>query len=128
MPIETVLVVEYGDIEYAPGSFDPPQTVWGASGPVATRWSFNSLPSPEVNNKTASILAGQVVGGSSAVNGMFFDRGSRYDFEAWSKAAGSESNPSSERWDWDGIYPFFKKVDGPSMGASCESSAEAIPA
>lgn len=79
---ETVLVVEYGEIEYAPGMFDPPTIVWNGNETLASGWTFYSLPNPEINNKTAFLKVGQVVGGSSAINGMFFDRGSRFDFEA----------------------------------------------
>lgn len=57
---------------------------------------------------------GKSVGGSSATNGMFFDRGSRFDYDAWaqlqSDGPGRGQNRQEEaRWDWDGIYPFFKK-------------------
>lgn len=99
-----MLVVEYGDVEYAPGTFDPPQSTWGSRGPTATRWSIFSQPVPDFDNKTASVFAGRVVGGSSAVNGMFFDRPARQDHDAWAHAAGG-----GEKWDWNAIYPFYKK-------------------
>ncbi|KAK0719235.1 hypothetical protein B0H67DRAFT_149205 [Lasiosphaeris hirsuta] len=106
-PAKTVLVIEYGEIEFAPGVFDPP-TLWITAAPdQASSWTFQSLPNPEMNNKTAFVLAGQVVGGSSAVNGMFFDRGSRFDYDSWTEAAGPDS--SGIRWNWQGIFPFFKK-------------------
>ncbi|KAM7212418.1 GMC oxidoreductase [Rhypophila decipiens] len=103
-PAKTVLVVEYGDIEYAPGSFDPPVN-WQQSGASVSRWAFNSLPNPAMNNKTAFVAQGQVVGGSSAANGQFFDRGSRHDYDAWAEVGGDEFR----KWNWNGIYPFFKK-------------------
>lgn len=55
-------------------------------------------------------MAGQTVGGSSAVNGMFFDRGSRFDFNAWAEAGGPEFNSSKYKWDFEGLFPFYKKV------------------
>jgi choline dehydrogenase-like flavoprotein len=108
---ETVLVVEYGEVEYAPGVFDPPMTVWGGAGPVVGRWILNSLPSPELNNNTALVLVGKVVGGSSAINGMFFDRGSRFDYDTWDSLQGNkrQSNERDIQWNWKGVYPFFKK-------------------
>lgn len=107
-PTGSVLVVEYGDIEYAAGQYDPPKLVWGETGGSASRWELTSTPSPALNNATAFVMAGRVVGGSSAVNGMVFDRGSRYDYDAWQQLQG-ENTKSSPRWDWEGIYPFFKK-------------------
>ncbi|KAK4245700.1 GMC oxidoreductase [Corynascus novoguineensis] len=108
-PEKNVLVIEYGDVQYAPGTFDPP-TDWITPHPdAAATWSFNSLPNPDMANTTAFVKAGQVVGGSSAVNGMFFDRGSRFDYDAWAEVGGPEFEQSSDKWDWAGIFPFFKK-------------------
>jgi len=107
-PPGSVLVIEYGTIEYAPGLFDPP-TIWIVPAPdAATAWTFLSLPNPEVNNKTAFVQAGQVVGGSSAVNGMFFDRPSRFDLDLWAEIGG----PEYATWKWQGVFPFFRKVSG----------------
>lgn len=112
---ETVLVVEYGEIEYAPGAFDPPANTWDSPTNGATTWAFSSLPNPEVNDKIGFVLAGQAVGGSSAVNGMFFDRPSRYDFEAWDQV--NDAAESDDKWDWDGIFPYFQKVQRASREA-----------
>ncbi|KAF2873232.1 hypothetical protein BDV95DRAFT_490607 [Massariosphaeria phaeospora] len=110
-PEKTVLVVEYGDIAYAPGVFDPPDTVWGgaSTAPRPGIFSFQSLPNSEVKNRTAVVLAGQTVGGSSAVNGMFFDRGSRFDYDAWARAGSPEFDASEHKWDWQGLFPYFRK-------------------
>jgi len=100
---ENVLVIEYGDVHFAPGLFDPP-TNWITPHPdAAPTWNFLSLPNTEMANRTASVQVGQVVGGSSAVNGMFFDRGSRLDHDAWAEVAGSG-------WNWDSIFPYLKKA------------------
>lgn len=109
--IETVLVIEYGDVvESAPGVFDPP-TDWITPAPNAPpAWTFISLPSPQMNNKTAFVQVGQVVGGSSAVNGMFLDRGSRFDYDSWTEAGGSAFAQHPIKWNWEGIFPYFKKV------------------
>ncbi|KAL2167799.1 hypothetical protein VTG60DRAFT_811 [Thermothelomyces hinnuleus] len=69
-PSENILVIEYGEVEYARGIFDPPMIVWGG----ASNWMLFSTPSPELNNSTALVIVGKVVGGSSAINGQFFDR------------------------------------------------------
>lgn len=64
-----------------------------------------------MGNKTANVLVGKVVGGSSAINGQFFDRPSRADFDAWKQLSSSEPTSSNkEVWDWEAILPFFKKV------------------
>ena len=99
---ENVLVIEYGTVNFAPGLFDPP-TLWITPNPdYAPSWNFLSLPNPEMANRPASIQVGQTVGGSSAVNGMFFDRGSRLDYDAWAEVSSSD-------WSWNSLYPYFKK-------------------
>ncbi|GAB1310747.1 Glucose-methanol-choline oxidoreductase N-terminal domain-containing protein [Madurella fahalii] len=110
-PDKHVLVVEYGEVQYAPGVFDPPETMNGQLGGLASRWTLSSTPSPELNNNTAAVVAGKAVGGSSAVNGMFFDRGSRFDYDAWDKLQGDRHEDEEGRveWDWNAVYPFFKK-------------------
>lgn len=104
-PNRTVLVVEYGEIQYAPGQFDPP--VSGIS--QSKTFGYESLPIPGLNNRRASVAVGKIVGGSSAVNGMFFDRGSRHCYDDWAKVGSPEFDNSTEKWDWDGIFPYFKK-------------------
>lgn len=109
-----MLVVEYGDLEYARGVFDPPDIVFGAAT-TAQRpglFNFESLPNAEMKNKTGSLMVGKTVGGSSAVNGMVFDRPSRFDFEAWAQAGSPEFDASEHKWNWDGVFPYFKKVSG----------------
>lgn len=110
---ETVLVVEYGEIQYAPGVFDPPAPEFGTFPRGVAAWDFNSLPNPEMKDGVGFVRAGQAVGGSSCVNGMFFDRPSRYDFEAWDQV--NDADRGGNNWDWDGIFPYFQKVEmGPS--------------
>jgi choline dehydrogenase len=108
---EIVLVVEYGDVQYAPGQFDPPDLVFGTNtGLRPPTFSYQSLPNPQVKNKTATVITGKTVGGSSAVNGMVFDRPSRFDHDAWAHASSPEFDASEHKWNWDGIFPYFKKV------------------
>jgi choline dehydrogenase-like flavoprotein len=49
------------------------------------------------------------VGGSSAVNGQFFDRGSKHDYNDWSAIGSPEFDDSGDKWNWEGIFPYFKK-------------------
>jgi len=103
-------VVEYGKIEETPGFFDPPGTP-----PLATAMTY-SVPVPTLNNRTAELTIGMTVGGSSAVNGQFFDRASRHDYDDWDRLAGEPSGGVEARWDWDSLLPYFKKV------CHCETS------
>lgn len=41
---------------------------------------------------------------------MFFDRPSRFDYEAWDELANYGSDGDRISWDWDGIFPYYRKV------------------
>ncbi|RYP27880.1 hypothetical protein DL767_007468 [Monosporascus sp. MG133] len=101
-PDRTVLVVEYGDFDETPGTFDPP-----GSPPPASTFGYSPVV-PGINNRTAILRVGRTVGGSSTVNGQFFDRGSRHDYDDWQALAGPSSQ-NGIKWDWDGLLPYFKK-------------------
>ena len=96
-----MLVVEYGEIDPTPGMNDPP-----SSPPPAPTFNFN-ITIPGLNNRVATTAVGKTLGGSSSVNGQFFDRGSRFDYDDWEILAGSAVG--GEKWDWDGLLPYFKK-------------------
>lgn len=66
-------------------------------------YNITSVPQSGINGQTSAVLAGAVIGGGSAVNGMFFDRGSVADYDAW-EALGSQG------WGWKDLFPYFKKV------------------
>lgn len=63
-----------------------------------------SVPQTGLNGRSVQILAGKVVGGSTAVNGQFFDRGAAEDYDRWE----SLGNPG---WNWNALFPYFKKVN-----------------
>jgi choline dehydrogenase-like flavoprotein len=66
-------------------------------------YNLTSVPQVNVNNRTFPVANGAVVGGGSAVNGQFFDRGSAEDYNNWAKFAGNGD------WNWEGLYPYFQK-------------------
>lgn len=99
------LVIEYGTVEEAVAVFEPP-----GGGAGTTTLSLASEPIPALNGRRASLVLGMTVGGSSTVNGQFFDRGSRFDYDDWAAIGSPEFDEESEKWDWEGILPFFKKV------------------
>ncbi|WYZ41952.1 hypothetical protein EsH8_V_000847 [Colletotrichum jinshuiense] len=103
-PEKTVLVIEYGKIEGTVGYYDPPEDGRGAS-----RLVVSSPPVASVNNRTATVILGMTVGGGSAVNGQFLDRGSRYDYDEWARLGSPQFDNSSDSWDWENFGPAFKK-------------------
>ncbi|KAK3291154.1 uncharacterized protein B0H64DRAFT_43339 [Chaetomium fimeti] len=100
----TVLVVEYGELSDAASI----RTVRGGFMGTSNRshmYDIQSVPQTNLRNRTISVLAGKVVGGSSAVNAMMTVRGSAADYTRW---GGFFSDTS--HWSWDGLLPYFKRA------------------
>ncbi|KAH7304044.1 GMC oxidoreductase [Stachybotrys elegans] len=104
MPNRTVLVIEHGKIEGTVGYFDPAE-----DGRGATRLVISSPPVASVNNRSAVVILGMTVGGGSAVNGQFLDRGSRLDYDEWARLGSPEFDESPDTWDWENFGPWFTK-------------------
>ncbi len=76
--------------------------------PVPAKYSRNyvSVPQPGLDGRTSPVYTAAVVGGGTVVNGMFFNRGSAGDYDAWEQLG----NPG---WNWNGpkgLLHYFKKV------------------
>jgi choline dehydrogenase-like flavoprotein len=99
IPQDTVLVLEYGPLNNDSGILIPSDTL--LSSP-SRYYNITSLPIAGLNNATRPVLAGALVGGGSAVNGMFFDRGSAADYDAWQELG----NPG---WNFSTLLPYFRK-------------------
>lgn len=78
----------------------------GATAGIAASRMYNitSVAQPNLNNAKTSVLIGNVVGGSSAVNGRVFFRGTSDDYDMWAEVGGTGS-----AWNWAGVLPYFKK-------------------
>ena len=76
--------------------------------PIGNRfydWRYESEPEPEMGGRRVYHARGKVLGGSSSVNGMIFQRGNPLDFERWASDAGMES------WDHAHCLPYFKRME-----------------
>ncbi|KAI5459710.1 hypothetical protein BGZ63DRAFT_388516 [Mariannaea sp. PMI_226] len=67
-------------------------------------WRLETVPQPGLGGRALPWPRGKVLGGTSALNYMAWNRASREDYDAW-EALG---NPG---WGWDDLLPFFKKSE-----------------
>ena len=76
--------------------------------PVPEKYSqvYQSVPQKGLNGRSTTVQIGSVVGGGTVVNAMFFNRGSKLDYDSWVKLG----NPG---WGWGDLLPYFKKVGMP---------------
>jgi len=57
-----------------------------------------------VEGRTVPVPRGRLVGGSSALNGGSFIRGTRADFDGWAAAG-------NDRWSYDAVLPAFRRLE-----------------
>lgn len=67
-------------------------------------FQYMTDPVPSLNGRRVSIAQGRVIGGSSSVNGMVFNRGQAFDFDSWAR----QGNPG---WSYREILPYFKRLE-----------------
>lgn len=98
-----MLVIEAGKFSDESSRYLFPAEIYDAG--TGNYWPLTSAPIPGLNNRTTFPLAGRIIGGGSAVNGMFFDRGAPGDYDLWGELIGDSS------WSWKGLLPYFMKSE-----------------
>src|SRR5262252_7768531 len=76
--------------------------------PIGSRfydWKYESEPEPFMNGRQVYHARGKVLGGSSSINGMIFQRGNPLDYERWA------ADPGMKEWDYAHCLPYFKKME-----------------
>jgi choline dehydrogenase len=108
-PSVRVLLIEAG------GSDRNPMLAMPAALPFVyqnrrVQWGYRSGPEPELGGRTIDEKTGRVVGGSTSINAMIFNRGNPMDFDGWAEDGLND-------WDFAHCLPYFRKletfVDGP---------------
>ena len=105
-PATSVLVLEAGRRDWR---FDVYIHMPAAlSFPIGNRfydWQYTSEPEPHMGGRRVYHARGKVLGGSSSINGMIFQRGNPLDYERWA------ADPGMERWDYAHCLPYFKRME-----------------
>jgi len=68
-------------------------------------WCYVSEPEPFMHNRRITQGRGKILGGSSSINGMIFQRGNPLDYEKWA------GDPGMENWDYAHCLPYFKRME-----------------
>ncbi len=105
-PTRRVLVLEAGRPDYRWDVFiHMPAAL---SFPIGSRfydWRYESEPEPYMHGRRIYHARGKVLGGSSSINGMIFQRGNPLDYERWA------ADPGMERWGYAHCLPYFKRME-----------------
>jgi choline dehydrogenase len=111
-PSTRVLVLEAGRPDYRWDVFiHMPAAL---SFPIGSRfydWQYQSEPEPYMHGRRISHARGKVLGGSSSINGMIFQRGNPLDYERWA------ADPGMAEWSYAHCLPYFKRMETCVAGA-----------
>jgi choline dehydrogenase-like flavoprotein len=72
-------------------------------------WQFETVPQAGLNGRTGYQPRGKVLGGSSSINAMIYNRGHRADYDHWA----AQGNPG---WAYDDVLPYFTRAEHNERG------------
>jgi len=105
-PGTSVLVLEAGRSDYPWDVFiHMPAALAFPIGSRFYDWKYESEPEPHMGGRRVYHARGKVLGGSSSINGMIFQRGNPMDYERWA------SDPGMETWDHAHCLPYFRRME-----------------
>ncbi|CAE6478199.1 unnamed protein product [Rhizoctonia solani] len=67
-------------------------------------WGLSTVPQKHLNNRLVGLPRGKVLGGSSAISLLIFNRASKVEYDAWERLGNSG-------WNWNGLLPYMKKAE-----------------
>ncbi len=101
-----VLVLEAGRPDYTWDVFiHMPAALTFPIGSKFYDWKYESEPEPFMNGRRIYHARGKVLGGSSSINGMIFQRGNPLDYERWA------ADPGMAAWDYAHCLPYFRRME-----------------
>lgn len=100
-----VLVIEAGALTKLAAVEDPPE--WPTLQGSALDWRYVTTPQPGLGGRVVPCPRGKVVGGSSVINALAYQRGHAAAYDRW-----------PEGWRHADLLPYFKRAETFSGGAS----------
>ncbi|KAH9872762.1 hypothetical protein J1614_005156 [Plenodomus biglobosus] len=100
-PEVNVLVIEAGDFDNSEAFVTIPGLAGGAVG-TKYDWNVSYAADEGLGGRVVPVPLGKIVGGSTKLNRMVFDRGSKSDYDGWESL-------SYKGWNFAGLLPYFKK-------------------
>ena len=110
-PGNRVLVLEAGRSDYPWDVFiHMPAALPFPIGSRFYDWKYESEPEPFMHDRRVYHARGKVLGGSSSINGMIFQRGNPLDYERWG------ADPGMSTWDYAHCLPYFRRMETCTAG------------
>ncbi|KAE8314359.1 hypothetical protein BDV41DRAFT_534162 [Aspergillus transmontanensis] len=97
-----------GVVEAGPTAFDEKAInipgLYGSTIGSQYDWQFETVPQPGLSGRKLPWPRGKVLGGTSALNFMAWNRGNREDYDAWEELGNAG-------WGWDGLLPYLQRSE-----------------
>jgi choline dehydrogenase len=111
-PSTSVLLLEAGRSDYPWDLLTHmPAALTMVIGNPLYDWRYRSEPEPAMHGRRIAHGRGKLLGGSSSINGMIFQRGNPLDLERWA------ADPGMETWGYAHCLPYFKRMESCGEGA-----------
>jgi len=106
----TVCLLEAGPRDWNPMIHIPAGFIKTLVNP-SVNWMYQSEPSAGTNGRTIPTPRGKVIGGSSSINGLIFNRGQKLDFDVWAQKG-------NRGWSYDDVLPYFRRFESYEGGGN----------
>jgi choline dehydrogenase len=100
-PGVTVCLIEAGPRDRSPYLHVPAGYIKNLFDPALT-WPFQTEPGEYTAGRRQATTQGRVLGGSSAINGLVYNRGQRADYDNWAQSG-------LRGWDYASVLPYFQR-------------------
>ncbi len=102
-PAVSVCLLEAGPTDWHPFLHIPAGYIKKVFDPAFT-FPFTTEPTEHTGGRRIPVPLGRTLGGSTAINGLVYNRGQAEDFDGWAQAG----NPG---WSYAEVLPFFKRSE-----------------
>lgn len=72
-------------------------------------WRYQSEPDPSHGGRSIYTPRGKLLGGTSAINGIVYNRGQPHDYDTWDQLG-------AKGWSYTDVLPYFKKIERTRLG------------
>ena len=100
-PGVTICLIEAGPQDRNPTLHVPAGYIKNLFDPALT-WPFQTEPGEHTAGRQQATNQGRVLGGSSAINGLVYNRGQRADYDNWAQSG-------LRGWDYASVLPYFQR-------------------
>lgn len=99
----TVCVIEAGPRDHHPFIHLPAGYIKTLFNPAYT-WQYRTEPSEHINGREIATIQGRMLGGSSSLNGLVYNRGQASDFDSWAQMG-------NRGWSHEDLLPLFRRTE-----------------